>query len=104
MSWRTRVDFIKVFSKVPRDRFLAIMKRAKERGLRVAGHIPTAVSAAEASDAGLSTMEHFNEILVNVSMSENELRTRRLAALSQYSDFVDLIWDQAFPPIEPFLS
>jgi hypothetical protein len=98
------VDFIKVFSKVPRERFLAIMKRAKERGLRVAGHIPTAVSAAEASDAGLSTMEHFNEILVNVSTREDELRARRLAALNQFSNFVDVIWDQAFPPVEPLLS
>lgn len=98
------VDYIKIFSMVPRERFLAVLKRAKERGLHVAGHIPTAVSAAEASDAGLRTMEHFDEILVNVSSQENELRARRLAAMSRLPDFVDLVWEQAFPPIEPFLS
>lgn len=99
------VDFIKIFSLVPRERFLAIAKRARERGLHIAGHIPTAVRAAEASDAGLRSMEHFNEILLNVSSRENELRAARLAAISRLSaKFSDLVWEQAFPTIEPFLS
>jgi hypothetical protein len=98
-------DFIKIFSLVPRARFLAIAKRAPERGLQIAGHIPTAVPAAEASDAGLRTMEHFDEILLNVSSREDELRSARLAAMSQLSGkFSDLVWEQAFPVIEPFLS
>lgn len=98
------VDFIKIFSMVPRDRFLAIAKRARERNIPIAGHIPTAVSAAEASDAGLRTMEHFNEILVNVSNRETELRTERLANMTRFSKFADLVWEQAFPTIEPLVS
>ena len=43
-------------------------------------------------------------ILVNVSSQENELRAKRLAAMSRLPDFVDLVWEQAFPPIGPFLS
>ena len=90
---------------MPRTRFLAIAKRAHERGLEIAGHIPTAVPAAEASDAGLRTMEHFDEILLNVSSRETELRAARLAALSRLSTkFSDLVWEQAFPTIEPLLS
>ncbi len=99
------VDFIKIFSLVPRARFLAIAKRAHERGLQIAGHIPTAVPAAEASDASLRTMEHFDEILLNVSSRETALRAARLAAMSRLSaKFSDLVWEQAFPTIEPFLS
>ena len=99
------VDFIKIFSLLPRERFLAVAKRAQERGLHIAGHIPTAVPATEASDAGLQTMEHFDEILLNVSGRENELRDARLATMSRLSaKFSDLVWEQAFPTIEPFLS
>ena len=99
------VDFIKIFSVVPRERFLAIATRARARGIPIAGHIPTEVPAAEASDAGLRTMEHFDEILLNVSNRETELRTVRLANMRRLSaKFADLVWEQAFPPIEPFLS
>jgi hypothetical protein len=99
------VDFIKILSLVPRERFLTVAKRARERGLHTAGHIPTAVPAAEASDAGLRTMEHFDEILLNVSSREEELRATRLATMSRLSaTFSDLVWEQAFPTIEPFLS
>ncbi len=98
------VDYIKVLSMVPRERFLAIIARAKQRGLHVAGHVPIAVSAAEASDAGLRTMEHLEEILLNVSSRETELRSARLASLSGRTTFVDQVLVMAFPAIEPFLS
>ncbi len=98
------VDYIKVLSMLPRERFLAIVARAKQRGLHVAGHVPIAVTAAEASDAGLRTMEHLDEILLNISSRETELRAARLAALSGRTTFVDQVLIQAFPPIEPFLS
>ncbi len=98
------VDYIKILSMVPRERFLAIMSRAKQRGLHVAGHVPIAVSAGEASDAGLRTMEHLLEILVNISSRESELRAARLAALSGRTEFVDQVLVLAFPTIEPFLS
>ncbi len=98
------VDYIKVLSMVPRERFLAIVARARQRGLHVAGHVPIAVSAAEASDVGLRTMEHLDEILLNISSRETELRAAGLAALSGRTTFVDQVLIQAFPPIEPFLS
>ena len=61
------VDYIKVGSMLSRERFLAIVARARERGLLVAGHVPIAVSAADASDVGLRTMEHLLEILLDIS-------------------------------------
>jgi len=96
-------DFIKVFSLVPRARFHAVLRRAKEHNLHVAGHVPISVPATEASDSGLRTMEHFDEILVNVSTRETELRAQRLSTVSRYPEFVDQVWELAFPPITPYL-
>ena len=98
------VDFIKVGSMLPRERFLAIVSRASQRGLHVAGHVPIAVSAAEASDLGLRTMEHLWEILLNISSREGELRTERLAALGRPLSTAELELVLAFPPTEPLLS
>jgi hypothetical protein len=43
-------DFIKVYSKLPRDLYFAIAEEARERGIPFAGHVPYSVTAAEASD------------------------------------------------------
>jgi imidazolonepropionase-like amidohydrolase len=51
-------DFIKVFSNLSRDNYLAIAEDAKAQGLPMAGHVPAAVSAREASDVGQKSIEH----------------------------------------------
>ncbi len=97
------VDFIKVGSFLSRERFLAIMARANERSIHVAGHVPIAVSAIEASNLGLRTMEHLNEMLINVSTAEATLRASKLATLSRLAGPArTLQW--TWPPIEPLLS
>ena len=97
------VDCIKVSSFVSRERFLAIAARARARGLDVVGHVPVAVSATEASDAGLRTMEHLDEMLLNASLNEAELRATRVRTLNRLRDpELMLMW--TWPPIEPFLS
>ena len=97
-------DFIKVGSMLSRDRFLAIMARARARGLHVAGHVPIAVSAAEASDVGLQTMEHLWEILLNISTREDELRSERLGALKKRLSTAEQELVVAFPETEPLVS
>jgi imidazolonepropionase-like amidohydrolase len=98
------VGFVKVFSMLPRDRFLAILDRARQRGLHVAGHVPVAVSAQEASDAGMRTMEHLLEIHLAVSTQEAELRAQRLRATGQKLSHGEQIRVLAFPPLEPLLD
>jgi Amidohydrolase family len=44
--------FIKVYSRLTREEFLAAADEAKKRGLPFAGHVPALVSVPEASDAG----------------------------------------------------
>ena len=51
-------DFIKVYSLPPREPYFAIAAEAKKLGIPFGGHVPEAVSAEEASDAGQRTFEH----------------------------------------------
>jgi imidazolonepropionase-like amidohydrolase len=71
------VDFIKVYSLLPRAGFFAIAEESKKVGLPFAGHVPESVSVAEASDAGQKSIEHLTGMLVACSSREDELRTRR---------------------------
>lgn len=52
-------DFVKVHDTLSRDAYLAIIDEAKRLGLPVAGHVPAAITAKEASDAGQRSVEHF---------------------------------------------
>jgi imidazolonepropionase-like amidohydrolase len=74
---RTGADFIKVYNRLPRDAYFAILDEAKKQGIPVAGHVPDAVSAIEASDAGQQTFEHFTGILEGCSTQEDEIRKER---------------------------
>ena len=98
------VDFIKVGSMLSRERFLSIVARAKARGLHVAGHVPIAVSAAEASDVGLRTMEHLWEILLNISSREDQFRSERLQAVTRRLSTAEQELVVAFPETEPLIS
>jgi imidazolonepropionase-like amidohydrolase len=74
-------DFVKVYSKLPRDAFLAIAQEAKKQGLPVAGHVPESVGAAEASDAGQRCMEHLYGLWTACSSKEAALRKGVVDAL-----------------------
>ena len=53
------VDMIKVYSRLDREVFLAIMEEAQKYGLKVVGHIPDSVYIEDAAAAGLRSSEHF---------------------------------------------
>ncbi|HEY6402568.1 MAG TPA: amidohydrolase family protein [Blastocatellia bacterium] len=55
---KSGADFVKVYSLLPRDAYFAIADEAKRQGLSFAGHVPSSVSPAEASDAGQKSIEH----------------------------------------------
>jgi imidazolonepropionase-like amidohydrolase len=56
------VDFIKVHNALPRDAFFALMDEARKEHMPVAVHLPKGVSSAEASDAGVASLEHIETI------------------------------------------
>ena len=69
-------DFIKVYSNLSREAYFAILDEANRgpRKLAVAGHVPHAVSAAEASDRGQKSIEHAYSVLLGCSTKEEQLR------------------------------
>jgi hypothetical protein len=50
--------FIKVYTGIPRDLYPALQEAAARRGLRIAGHVPPALTVSEAVDAGFWSLEH----------------------------------------------
>ena len=51
-------DCVKVYDGLSRDSYFAIIDEAKKLGLPVVGHLPSAISVREASNAGQRTLEH----------------------------------------------
>ncbi len=79
------VDFIKVYAGLEPAVYFAIADEAKKQGIPFVGHIPQAVTAQEASNAGQKSVEHLGEgeILLACSAQEESARqARRL--LSDY--------------------
>jgi hypothetical protein len=78
------VDFIKVYNRLSRDVYLAIVDEAKKQKLPVAGRVPFELTAAQVSDSGQTSIEHVNDLFMSVSPNEKELRNelRRLVSLN----------------------
>lgn len=69
------VDFIKIQSFIPRDGYFAAADEAKKLGISFVGHVPDAVRASEASEAGQKSIEHFTGIFEGASTIEDQLIT-----------------------------
>ncbi|HTQ96061.1 MAG TPA: amidohydrolase family protein, partial [Candidatus Acidoferrum sp.] len=69
----------KVQSRLLPEPYQAIAKESKAEGIRFIGHVPDSITAATASDAGQSSIEHLTGVLLGCSTKEEELRHRRLA-------------------------
>jgi imidazolonepropionase-like amidohydrolase len=74
------VDFIKVYSRLPREAYFALASEAKKDGIPFVGHVPIYVSASEASAAGQRSIEHLSEVLFACSSRESDLRKQLIAA------------------------
>ena len=67
------VDFIKIQSLIPRDGYFAAADEAKKLGIVFVGHVPDAVRASEASNAGQKSIEHFTGIFEGCTSIEDQL-------------------------------
>jgi imidazolonepropionase-like amidohydrolase len=87
------VDFVKVSGALPRDAYRAIAEESRRSGLRFAGHVPPAITAAEAARAGQASIEHLGgdslAVLVSCSRQPEPLvrEARRILA-----DAVSAVW------------
>jgi imidazolonepropionase-like amidohydrolase len=66
-------DFVKVYSFLPREEYFAIADEAKKQGIPFGGHVPLAVSAEEAANAGQKSFEHLIGVLPACSTHSAEL-------------------------------
>ncbi|HZG17347.1 MAG TPA: amidohydrolase family protein [Candidatus Bathyarchaeia archaeon] len=89
------VHFLKVYTYLPRNVYLAIADEAKKQGLTFAGHVPYEVSAMEASEVGQKSIEHFYGILIASSRQEAEIR-KQYANHIPYIFAVDLSAAQSY--------
>ena len=79
------VDFVKTYSDLPREAYFALAEAARSRGIPFAGHVPTAVTAAEAADAGQRTMEHLHGTM-EACVPDWDRRLQQLIALLRHPD------------------
>jgi hypothetical protein len=95
------VDFLKVYSSVPRDAYFALAAEARAIGIPFAGHSPEEVSPLEASEAGQRSEEHLIDILLECSTREQELRKDRVSMmLSDQITGEERMRQLAFPPFD----
>jgi imidazolonepropionase-like amidohydrolase len=78
-------DFVKVYNLLRPEVYAAIVARAREVGLPVAGHAPQLVGLAAASDAGQRSLEHLppDDNRLECSPRGAELRAERGIALQR---------------------
>ena len=70
---RAGVDFVKIQSLIPREGYFAAAEEAKKLGIPFVGHVPDAVRAVEASNAGQKSIEHLTGVFEGCSRIEDEL-------------------------------
>lgn len=73
-------DFIKVYDRLSRESYFAIIDEATRQHIPVVGHVPFAISAWEASAAGQKSIEHLHAFPLACSSREPELRARLVAS------------------------
>ena len=81
-------DFMKVYSSLPKDLYLAVAAEAKNEGVPFVGHVPYPVTAVEASDAGQRSLEHLTEVDVGTSSDEAAIKAEELEAMNQKHGYI----------------
>lgn len=68
------LDFIKVYTRLSRDVFVAAADEARRLGIPLVGHVPLEITAAEASDAGMRSIEHAYRHRMACATKEDDIR------------------------------
>lgn len=75
------VDLLKAYEMLTPEKFKAITRLAKEKGLKVTGHIPLSMDVISASNAGLNSIEHFRNLEMSMVANWEELLAERREVL-----------------------
>lgn len=79
-------NFVKIISLPSREVFFAVAEESKRQNIPFVGHLPLAISALEASSAGMRGIEHifYSGLSLSVSSKEAELRPRLVEAEAKH--------------------
>ena len=75
------VSFLKTYEMLSAKTFLGLLAIAKEKNLRVTGHIPLSIDLIEAIDAGLGGMQHIRNLDLACANNAEEILAQRQALL-----------------------
>lgn len=81
--WRRGSEFIKAYEMLDGETFFSVVDQAKRRGLAVVAHLPLAVRADEASDAGVRSFEHLRNLELACSRDAELLLSERIQTLDR---------------------
>ena len=74
-------SFLKTYEMLSTKTFLSLLSIAKEKNLRVTGHIPLSIDLIEAIDAGLGGMQHIRNLDLACANNAEEILKQRQALL-----------------------
>ena len=77
-------DFIKVYDRLSRESYFAIVDEARLQHITVVGHVPFAISAFEASASGQKSIEHVHAVPLTCSSQEADLRRKLVASQNSW--------------------
>jgi imidazolonepropionase-like amidohydrolase len=84
---KLKVDFIKITDNTLEPRlFLQSIRAARQRGWKVTGHIPVALTIEETAAAGLSAIEHLGYLIRAASPQEKAITQQRAAGTLSASE------------------
>lgn len=83
---RAGVDLIKAYEMLPPETYRAILTEARRHKLPVTGHIPLSMSATDALDAGLASVEHLRNIDLACAAGHAEMLVERQHMLAAGKD------------------
>ena len=66
-------DFVKVYERISRDAYFALVDEAKQQHIPFEGHVPDAITAQEASSAGQRSIEHLTGVALGCSGRQEPL-------------------------------
>jgi cytosine/adenosine deaminase-related metal-dependent hydrolase len=77
-------DLVKVYEKLSREAYFAIMDEARREGIPVDGHIPFRITPEEAAEAGQRPVEHPEVLAAGCSNAADAERERFTRVLADY--------------------
>jgi imidazolonepropionase-like amidohydrolase len=95
-------DFIKVIQ-LSREAYFAVAEESKKDGISFAGHVPTAVTASEASAAGQKSIEHiiYSSLALDCSSEDADLHRRLIEAAVKKDRSDAAVYDEADKTFSP---